>query len=182
MPGRLGNRHPTIVPYKTFEVADGTIIIAVGNDAQFEALCGELGVPELGRDPRFATSSARQANRDQIEAQIQALVQASAGNDLIERLVARGVPAGPVNTIQEVFDDPFADARSTVHQWQRPDGVRVPSVAYPGKLSQTPAAYRNPPPAVGEHSREILRQWLGLDTAELDRLLLAGAIVQQGGA
>ena len=178
LPGRLGNRHPTVVPYKTFDVADGTIIIAVGNDGQFRLLCDELGVPELAADPRFATSRARTINRDAIEAIVQDLVRGFAGHPLIDRLVARGVPAGPVNTIQEIFDDPFVDARGTVHHFERDDGVRVPTVAFPGKFSETPADYRYRPPRVGEHSREILSDWLGLDGGALDALAAAGAIAQ----
>ena len=178
-PGRMGNRHPTIVPYKTFEASDGTVIIAVGNDLQFRALCRELGVPELGADPRFATSRARLANREAIEARVQELVGACQGRSLIERLVACGVPAGPVNTIRQAFDDPFVEARGTVYRFRRDDGVEIPSVAFPAKLSATPAAYRYPPPRIGEHSREILGQWLGLDAGALDDLQSAGTIASR---
>lgn len=179
LPGRLGNRHPTIVPYKTFETADGTIIIAVGNDHQFRLLCAELGVPELGDDPLYATSSARMANRDAIEARIQELVQGVDGRALIDRLSAAGVPAGPVNTIAQVFDDPVIAARGTVHRFARADGVQVPTVAYPGKMSRTPADYRLPPPDIGEHTRAALTDWLALDDAALDRLTDTGAIAQR---
>ncbi|MDB5720104.1 MAG: Formyl-CoA transferase [Alphaproteobacteria bacterium] len=178
VPGRLGNRHPTVVPYKTFEVADGTIIIAVGNDGQFRQLCLELGVAALADDPRFATSRARLANRDSIEAEVEALVRVFDGRALIHRLVARGVPAGPVNTIRQVFEDAFVAARGTVHHFRREDGVEIPTVAFPGKLSATPADYRCPPPRIGEHSREILRDWLELDGEALDALERQGAVVQ----
>ena len=176
VPGRLGNRHPTVVPYKTFEVADGMMIIAVGNDGQFRQLCVELDVPDLGSDPRFATSSARLRNRDEIERIVQNLVRGFESGPLIDRLAARGVPAGPVNTIKDVFDDPFVEARGTVHRFVRDDGVEIPTVAYPGKLSETPADYRYMPPQVGEHTREILREWLGLDDSRLDALTAAAAI------
>jgi crotonobetainyl-CoA:carnitine CoA-transferase CaiB-like acyl-CoA transferase len=181
LPSRLGNRHPTVVPYKTFDVADGTIIIAVGNDGQFRVLCHELGVPELATDPRFATSHARQVNRDAIEEKVQELVRGFEGGPLIDHLVAKGVPAGPVNTIEQVFEDPFVEARGTVHHFVREDGVRVPTVAYPGKLSETPADYRCRPPHVGEHTQEILAEWLGLDPRELDALAESGAISQRQG-
>ena len=176
VPGRLGNRHPTIVPYKTFEVADGTIIIAVGNDSQFRLLCEELGIAGLADDARFATSRARLGNREQIEAIVQDLVRNLEGGALIERLVARGIPAGPVNSINEIFEDPFVEARGTVHRFVREDGVEIPSVAYPGKLSETPADYRYPPPQVGEHTREILHEWLALPDEDLDALTARGAI------
>jgi crotonobetainyl-CoA:carnitine CoA-transferase CaiB-like acyl-CoA transferase len=179
VPGRLGNRHPTVVPYKTFEVADGIMIIAVGNDGQFRQLCAELDVPELGSDPRFATSGARLRNRDEIEAIVQDLVRGLESGSLIARLEARGVPAGPVNTIKDVFEDPFIEARGTVHRFVRDDGAEIPTVAYPGKLSETPAAYRYRPPQVGEHTCEVLREWLGLADGTLASLVAAGAIEQR---
>ncbi|MES1975302.1 MAG: CaiB/BaiF CoA-transferase family protein [Pseudomonadota bacterium] len=179
VPGRLGNRHPTVVPYKTFEVADGTIIIAVGNDGQFRQLCKELGVAELGSDPRFVTSRARLINRDAIEAIVQDLVRGLEGHALIERLAACGVPCGPVNNIQQVFEDPFIAARGTVHHFVRDDGVEIPTVAYPGKLSATPASYRYQPPRVGEHSREILGEWLDIDAERLEMLERQGAVSQR---
>ncbi|MGV3480421.1 MAG: CaiB/BaiF CoA transferase family protein [Sphingobium sp.] len=178
VPGRLGNRHPTVVPYKTFEVADGTIIIAVGNDGQFAQLCRELGVPDLIVDPRFANSRARLVNRDEIERIVQDLVRAFGGGALIDRLVARGVPAGPVNTIKDIFEDPFVEARGTVHRFER-EGVEVPSVAFPGKLGETPARFDRPPPRLGEHSTEILSDWLALDEGELARLRDAGVVEQR---
>ena len=146
VPGRLGNRHPTVVPYKTFDVADGVMIIAVGNDRQFRALCEELGQPELGSDARFE---------------------------------AKGVPAGPVNSVRDIFEDPFIEARKTVHRFVREDGVEIPTVAYPGKLSRTPADYRYQPPRVGEQTRDILNDWLALGDETLDALASAGAIAQR---
>ncbi len=179
VPGRLGNRHPTVVPYKTFDVADGTMIIAVGNDGQFRLLCEELGVAGLADDPRFSSSSQRLINRDQIEAVVQDLVRNIPRDALLARLVAKGVPAGPVNSIKDIFEDPFVEARGTVHRFVRPDGVEIPTVAYPGKLSKTPADYRYCPPRVGEHSRAILNDWLSLEDAELDGLIAAGTVAQR---
>jgi crotonobetainyl-CoA:carnitine CoA-transferase CaiB-like acyl-CoA transferase len=160
-PGRLGNRHPTVVPYKTFDVADGTIIIAIGNDGQFRAFCTLMGVPQLAQDARFVTASARLINRDAIEAEVQRLVANEPGLPLIDRLAAAGVPAGPVNKVSEVFADPFITARNVVHDFVRADGAHIPSVAFPGKLSATPATMRRPPPRVGEDEQSILADWLG---------------------
>jgi len=159
-PGRLGNRHPTVVPYKTFDVADGTIIIAIGNDGQFRAFCALMGVPQLAQDERFVTASARLINRDAIEAEVQRLVANEPGLPLIDRLAAAGVPAGPVNKVSEVFADPFITARNVVHDFVRADGAHIPSVAFPGKLSATPATMRRPPPRVGEDEQSILADWL----------------------
>ena len=178
VPGRMGNRHPTVVPYTTFEVTDGTVIIAIGNDSQFRAFCTEMGVPELGTDPRFAAASARVVNRDAIEELMRGLVAHETRNGLIARLEAAGVPVGPVNTVEDVFADPFVEARQTVHRFKRADGVEIPSVAFPGKLSVTPADYRYQPPKTGEQSRELLGEWLGLGEAELDALETNGVIKQ----
>ncbi len=160
-PGRLGNRHPTVVPYKTFDVADGTIIIAIGNDGQFRAFCTLMGVPQLAQDERFVTARARLINRDAIEAEVQRLVANEPGLPLIDRLAAAGVPAGPVNKVSEVFADPFITARNVVHDFVRADGAHIPSIAFPGKLSATPATMRRPPPRVGEDEQSILADWLG---------------------
>jgi crotonobetainyl-CoA:carnitine CoA-transferase CaiB-like acyl-CoA transferase len=160
-PGRIGNRHPTVVPYTLFKVADGEIIIAIGNDGQFRAFCTEMGVADLGHDPRFVTAAQRLRNRDAIEAEVQRLVASQPGLPLIDRLVAAGVPCGPVNSIAEVFADPFVAARGTVHEFQRDDGVTIPSVAFPAKLSATPASMRRPPPRAGEDADSVLTDWLG---------------------
>ncbi|MEI6485704.1 MAG: CoA transferase [Sphingomonadales bacterium] len=159
-PGRMGNRHPTVVPYKTFNVADGTIIIAIGNDGQFRAFCKLMGVPQLAEDVRFVTASARLINRDAIEAEVQRLVANEPGLPLIDRLAAAGVPAGPVNSVSQVFADPFVAARQTVHNFVREDGVAIPSVAFPGKLSATPAAMRLAPPRVGQDAASVRADWL----------------------
>ncbi len=179
VPGRMGNRHPTVVPYTTFAVTDGTVIIAIGNDGQFRAFCQEMGVAELGSDPRFASASARVVNRDAIEETMRTLVKDQTRDGLIARLEKAGVPVGPVNTVEDVFADPFVEARHTVHRFTREDGVEIPSVAYPGKLSATPADYRHRPPKVGEQTRELLGEWLGLDAAALDALETRG-VVKQG--
>jgi crotonobetainyl-CoA:carnitine CoA-transferase CaiB-like acyl-CoA transferase len=94
-------------------------------------------------------------------------------------LRARSVPAGPVNTIGEAFEDPFVEARGTVQRFIRDDGIEVPSVAYPGKFSETPADYRRRPPFLGEHTREVLQEWLGLEAGKLDELTTGGVIAQR---
>ncbi len=179
-PGRLGNRHPTVVPYTTFEVGGRLLVIAIGNDSQFRAFCNEMGVPELADDPRFAKGQQRQINREVLEATIQDLVREEESERLMERLERIKVPAGPVNTIAEIFADPVVEARGTVQHIARADGVDIPTVAFPGKLSETPADYRCAPPRVGEHSREVLREWLSLADDELDALETSGAVHQRG--
>ena len=179
VPGRMGNRHPTVVPYTTFPCADGMLIIAIGNDGQFRAFCHEMGRPELAEDPRFKLARDRQINREAIEQIVRDIAAPHPRDALIERLVAAGVPAGPVNDLRDVFADPFIAAREVVHRFVREDGVEIPTVAFPGKLSATPADYRYQPPRIGEHSRAVLGDWLALDDEELAALEASGAVVQR---
>jgi crotonobetainyl-CoA:carnitine CoA-transferase CaiB-like acyl-CoA transferase len=155
------------------------MIIAIGNDGQFRAFCQEMGVAEWAEDDRFRTSRQRLIHRDTIEYMVQELVRGHQSGDLIERLSAAGVPCGPVNTIPEIFADPFIAARGTVHHYRRDDGVEIPTVAFPGKLSATPADYRYQPPKVGEHTQDLLREWLSLSEDDLAGLEAAGTIVQR---
>ncbi len=178
-PGRLGNAHPTVVPYRLFDTADGAIVIAVGNNGQFRNLCRTLGVPDMADDPLYATNGERVIHRDGLEARLTELTRAWQSVPLTEALLANGVPAGPVNDVGEILTDPFAKARGTVHHFTREDGERVPSVAYPGKLSATPATFRSAPPRLGEHSRAALIDWLGVPPAELDALAAAGVIADR---
>ncbi|MCZ8172946.1 MAG: CoA transferase, partial [Brevundimonas sp.] len=127
-------------------------------------------------DPRFALARDRLINRDTIEAIVAGLVQHETRDTLLERREAAGVPVGPVNTLEDVFADPFVAARGTVHRFVREDGVEIPSVAYPGKLSRTPAQFDRRPPRVGEHSRELLAEWLDMDEAEFTALAEVGAV------
>jgi crotonobetainyl-CoA:carnitine CoA-transferase CaiB-like acyl-CoA transferase len=178
-PGRLGNAHPTVVPYRLFDANDGPIVVAVGNDGQFRTLCDAIGAPELAKDERYATNGARVVNRGALEPALQEIVGRIDGHALLEILHARGVPAGPVNSIGEIFQDPFVEARNTVQTFRRDDGVDVPSVAFPGKFSQSPATYRRRPPFLAEHTREALSEWLGMGEAELDELIRSGVLAQR---
>jgi crotonobetainyl-CoA:carnitine CoA-transferase CaiB-like acyl-CoA transferase len=177
-PVRMGNRHPTVLPYGVFEAKDGSIVIAVGNDRQFAILCDVLGLAEMARDPRFATNTARIRNRDALDEALQAAFGRFAVADLKDVLSAKGVPSGPVNTIEQIFKDPFAAARRVVHHFTREDGVSIPSVAFPSKLSATPAQMVRAPPGLGQHTREALDDWLDLPPTELDSLIAKGVIVQ----
>jgi len=152
--GRLGNRHPSIAPYETFRAADGDFAVAVGNDAIFKRLCALIGRPELGHDERFATNAARLENREELGAILEGSFHREPAAEWVQRLSAAGVPAGPINDIGEAFA--FAAALGLDPVWEV-DGVR--GVRSPVKLSETPAAARRRPPALGEHDGE-LRAWL----------------------
>jgi crotonobetainyl-CoA:carnitine CoA-transferase CaiB-like acyl-CoA transferase len=175
-PGRLGNSHPTVVPYRVFDASDGPIVIAVGNNGQFAALCALLDVPELATDARYQSNASRVMHRESLEPALQSLISGWTVAELMDELPARGIPAGPVNTIGQIFADPLVAAHETVHHFEREDGIKVPSVAYPGKLSETPAQFRMAPPRLGEHTREVLTEWLSMSSAELSDLQRAAVI------
>ena len=172
----MGNAHPTVVPYRTFAAADGPLVVAVGNDGQYRNLCLALDRADLADDPLYATATTRVINRVTLEAELQKTIARRHVHELIDALSARGVPCGPINTIDQVFADPQIEARHIVHRFPRADGVETPTVAYPPKLSATPADYRRAPPRLNEHRSEILSDWLGLAPGEEERLIAAGAL------
>ena len=129
-PQRLGNAHPNIAPYQTFPVADGHLIVAVGNDGQFAKLCAELGCPELAADPRFASNPARVQHREALAAALTLRVSARTRDELLARLARLGVPAGPINRVDQVFADPQVVARA-LQVRSEGQGHTVPGVASP---------------------------------------------------
>jgi crotonobetainyl-CoA:carnitine CoA-transferase CaiB-like acyl-CoA transferase len=152
-PKRLGNVHPNIAPYQTFPVADGRIIVAVGNDAQFARLCAVLGLETVAADPRYATNAARVANRPQLSDALTAAFAVWRREAILAALETAGVPAGPINSVADVFADPQVLARGmAIH----PGGV--PGVRSPLRFSQTPLALGRRAPALGEHTAQILAE------------------------
>ena len=153
-PRAMGNRHPSITPYETLATADRPLVVAVGNDGQFARLCRVLGLPEAAADPRFASNADRVANREDLVALLEGALAARGAADWVADLGDAGVPCGLVNDVGEAFAlaerlglEPVADAAG------------VPQVANPIGLSASPVSYRLAPPALGEHTAEVLR-WL----------------------
>ncbi|MFA7438163.1 CaiB/BaiF CoA transferase family protein [Castellaniella sp.] len=173
-PQRLGNAHPSIVPYQDFPTADGHMILAIGNDGQFERFCSEAGQPELARDPRFATNQARVVHRQALIPRLREITQTRSTAQWIAALEARAVPCGPINGLHDVFADDQVRARGLRVEMPHPDVGHVPLVASPLRLSDTPVEYRVPPPALGAHTEEILHDWLGMSPQE------AAALREQG--
>lgn len=163
VPRRLGNAHPNIVPYQTFAVADGYVMIAVGNNSQYRKLCEALGQPELGTDARFATNEDRVRERKLLVNMLTDLLVKWQSAALLSRLEQAGVPAGPVNTLAEVFTDPQVVHRQMAIRIPTPDVAEgtLPSVPSPMKFSDAQLSLRRPPPRLGEHTEEVRRE-LGL--------------------
>ncbi|MEO1067167.1 MAG: CaiB/BaiF CoA-transferase family protein [Pseudomonadota bacterium] len=178
VPKRLGNGHPTIVPYETFPAADKQFILAVGNDSQFAKFLDVAGRPDLMDDERFATNAARVRNRDHVVPVIQGLTRQKTADDWLAELAKVGVPCGPVNDLQDVFEDPQIVHRNMqikmAHDTADEGEVRL--IGNPIKMSETPITYRHPPPRVGEHSVDVLRELIDVDDETIDALIERGTI------
>lgn len=166
---RQGNEHATIVPYQTFEAADGHVLIAVGNDSQYTRFCDYLGRPDLAADARYATNPARIENRSKLLKIIEGLLAERTMADIIDGLEARKVPVGPVNTLGQVFASEQVAARGMKIEMSRDDVAKgaVSLIGNPLNLSKTPITYRSPPPRFGQDTDAVLAK-LGLLTLNKD--------------
>jgi crotonobetainyl-CoA:carnitine CoA-transferase CaiB-like acyl-CoA transferase len=174
-PQRVGNAHQNIVPYQVFEVADGHMIVAVGNDGQFAKFCGVAGRPDLASDARFTRNADRVRHRAVLVPLLAALMKARTRRDWLASLEAAKVPCGPINDLADVFADPHVAERQMTVQMPHPLAGSVRLVASPMKFSATPVQYRRPPPLLGEHTAELLREF-GLADADIAELRAARAI------
>jgi crotonobetainyl-CoA:carnitine CoA-transferase CaiB-like acyl-CoA transferase len=175
VPERMGNAHPSIVPYQVFATADSSLILAIGNDQQFKRFCAAAGVEKLAGDSRFATNAKRVQNRDTLVALLAPLLKSRVTAEWITLLEKANVPCGSINRIDQVFSDPQAIARKLTVAMAR-DGQALDLVASPLRLERTPPEYRLPPPLLGQHTEEVLRQTLHLEDVEIEQLRRAGAI------
>ena len=175
-PQRLGNAHPNIVPYQDFPTADGDFILTVGNDSQFRKFAEVAGRPEWADDPRFATNTLRVANRSVLVPLLRQATVFKTTAEWVTQLEAVGVPCGPINDLAQVFADPQVQARGLAMQLPHALAGLVPQVASPIRLSETPVEYRNAPPLLGEHTRQVLEQVLGLHTDAVEALRQSGVL------
>jgi crotonobetainyl-CoA:carnitine CoA-transferase CaiB-like acyl-CoA transferase len=157
-PTRLGNAHPNIVPYQSFAVADGYIVITVGNDSQFESLSSVLGLEELAADDRFISNSARVENRIELISIIQSTLLQNSGEYWLNQCEIHGVPAGPINTIDQVLNDPQIKAREMRVKLDHAHSEQLEVVGNPIKFSRTPVQYTLAPPTLGEHTESVLKR------------------------
>jgi crotonobetainyl-CoA:carnitine CoA-transferase CaiB-like acyl-CoA transferase len=181
-PGRAGNAHQNIVPYQVFEVAlaaDGSkeyLILAVGNDSQYARFCDIAGCPELAVDPRFAKNQDRVRNRGVLIPMLEPIMKSRGKSDWLAALEAAKVPCGAINNLAEVFSDPQVNERGMVTQWQHPLQPALRLVSSPIKLSATPVREHLPPPLLGQHTEEVLRELLGCSEERLSELRNSQAI------
>jgi len=178
VPGLLGNAHPNIVPYQVFPTADGNIIVAVGNDDQFKRYCEFAGVPELIDDERFVTNKARVQNREALTQILNDVMRQKPSAYWLEALEKIKITCGPINNIDQVFDDAQVAARGMRIEMNHPatGGEPLSLIGSPSKMSVTEVSYRHAPPMLGQHTEEVLEELLGLDAAECNRLREQGVI------
>ncbi len=175
-PGRLGNAHPNIVPYQAFATADGHIILAVGNDGQFAKFCELAGQPHLASHADFSTNRARVINRQDLVPIVEHLMSQHDSAWWLEKLAACGVPCGPINSIDQVFDDPQVKHRQMQVELDHAEAGRSPTVANPVKFSETPISYASAPPTLGQHSHQVLRELLDLPVSQINALKARGIV------
>ncbi|MEP6701901.1 MAG: CaiB/BaiF CoA-transferase family protein [Betaproteobacteria bacterium] len=182
VPGRMGNAHANIVPYQAFPCADGHIILAVGNDNQFEKFCRIAKHPDISADPRFRSNSDRVRNRDDLVPMLTEIIKARTMRDWIDACDAAQVPCGPINRLDQVFADPQVVHRGMRIDMPHPLSGSVPQVVNPIKLSKTPLEFHSAPPLLGQHTAQVLAQRLGYDEARIAALAERGVIAVNPGA
>lgn len=170
IPQRLGNAHPNIVPYQSFATSDGFIILAVGNDNQFRNFCEAANCEELAEDERYRTNCARVNNRERVCERLARIIKAKNSRFWLDTLEAKGVPCGPINNIEQVFENPQVKHRQTKVELNHPDKRELPLVANPIKYSKTPIEYGLAPPTLSQHTDNLLQELLGFESDTIARL------------
>jgi len=178
-PQPLGSAHPNLAPYQAFRAEDGYFVLAVGNDALFRKLCEALGRPELADDEAFSTNAARVRNRERLAEILTAIFAGRTRDAWCALLREAGVPAGPIQSIAQVYASPQFAALGQLKSVRHPVAGDLPQVGFPAHLSEDPPEISRHPPLRGEHTREIARE-AGLDDAEIDRLLSEGILEETG--
>ena len=175
-PPRIGNRHPTIVPYESFETGDGELVVAAGNDQLWKRFCGVIGLDALAEDPRFAKNQDRVGARDELRLILVERLRTKSAAEWIERLQASGVPCGAVRNLEQVFADPQLIERAMVVALEHPVAGAIKALGVPIKLADTPGEVRTAPPVLGQHTDAVLSGDLGLAADEIAKLRAEGAV------
>jgi formyl-CoA transferase/CoA:oxalate CoA-transferase len=168
-PGRLGNRHPSIAPYETFEASDGEFVVAVGNDEQWRRFCAAIDLAQLGADPRFVTNRDRVTRYSALRPILASRLRDRTRAEWLDVLTKAGVPCGSVRSIGETLTDPQLEARDMIARLEHAAAGAIRTLGVPIKLSDTPGTVRTPPPTLGEHTESVLRE-LGFDDQAIVRI------------
>ena len=176
VPRRLGNEHPNIVPYQTFATKDGHIILAVGNDRQYAEFCRIIGAPELGSDERYKTNRGRVEHRAELVPALRPFMKARTTAEWTKAFEADAVPCGPINTIDQVFENPQVKARGLLQHLNTSDGRTVPTVASPVVFSQSPVQATSSSPRLGQDTAAVMQDVLGFDAGATEALRLKGIL------
>ena len=176
IPQRIGNRYEAIYPYDSFRASDGSLVIGAGNDKLFRLLCGVMEMPELLEDPRFNCNNQRVLNNAQLKPYIEDWLKDKTIDETVERLLAAGIPAAPINTIDRVAADPhIAGAREMFVEIDHPKAGRLKMTGNQIKLTNHKIDTFTPAPLLGEHTDQVLEELLGMTPAEVEALREAGA-------
>jgi crotonobetainyl-CoA:carnitine CoA-transferase CaiB-like acyl-CoA transferase len=175
-PPRMGNEHQSLVPYQVFATSDGHVIIAVGNDGQWQRYCEAIERPDIATSPKWQKMTQRVIGRAELIPDLAKTMLTRTTAEWVERIEAKGVPCGPINNYDQVFKDPHVKHRGLLIEQTRSDGVKIPGVASPLRLQGTPVTYDRPPPALGEHTDEVLGKILGKSATDISALREKGVI------
>ncbi len=176
VPHRRGNAHPNISPYEVFETSDGYMILAVGNDRQFEAFCDVAGCVELAENPKYQTNTARVENREQLVPFVQGILNKKPTDYWISALETVKVPCGPINDLSRVFADPHIQQRGILKEYEHSGGAKQQLVSTPIKYAQAKSGAELSPPMLGQHTDEVLSEILGTNKDDIEKLRNIGAI------
>jgi crotonobetainyl-CoA:carnitine CoA-transferase CaiB-like acyl-CoA transferase len=170
VPGRIGNTHPNIVPYQVFRTKDGFVIVGVGNDRQFQTFCRILNCKSLMKDNRFSTNEKRVIHREILSQKIQRKIRPYPTKPFLKLFDNSNIPIGPINNIRQVFDNPQTRYRGMVKALNHPYGKSLPFIKNPILYSDTPLQFKTLPPALGQHTKEVLKEYLGISPHEYVKL------------
>lgn len=175
-PTRNGNRHPTIVPYETFECRDGYLNLGCGNDSLWRTFCQAAGLENLAEDPRFHTNPDRVKNVEALRPLLEPVMKQKTTQEWIDLLQPRGLPCGPIQSVKEVCEHPQTLAREMVVNLQHPKAGPIRVTGVPIKMSDTPGGVYAPPPVLGEHTAQVMSDWLHMSPADIEDLRQAGVV------